>query len=277
MRNFARLALVALLAPAALADQVNGREVPPGTPTTGVKLHFLPDYDSLPPLAKRGDSSQGWKIHDMKRPLPRQVAVPELPSQPAPADALALFDGTQASIQANFVNQKWKAKDGAVVAVHGDQTTRKAFGDCQLHVEWRALDANHPNMCNSGVIFMGGRYEIQIMDSNPCNVIPADGGAAAVYGWMPPLVNPIQPAGKWNTYDIVFHRPRFDAKGACVQKTRVTILFNGMLVQDNTEFPGPTSWDQRLPYRAHADKLPLSLQDHGGGVEFRNVWVRDLE
>lgn len=253
------------------------REVPPGTPS-GVKLRFLSDYDDLPPLAERGDSAHGWKVHDFKRPLPPRVAVGEVPSIPAPADATVLFDGTQESLEKNFTNRKWKAKDGGVVTRGGDTSTKAAFGDCQLHVEWRTLGANQADMCNSGVIFMDNRYELQIMDSDPArNVIPSDGIAGAVYGWEPPAVNPIRGPMEWNSYDIVFHRPRFDAKGACTAKARVTVLFNGILVQDNTEFPGPTSWHSRHPYKAHADKLPIVFQEHGGGVEYRNMWIRPLE
>ncbi len=243
------------------------------------KLRHLADYDTMLPLAKRGDSSGGFKIHDFNRPQPKAVQVGEQPSLPAPADAIKLFDGTAESVKANWNNTRWPVKDGILGQGGGNLGTKLAFGDCQLHVEWRALDKNHRDMCNSGVLLMGGKYEVQIVDSaaQDNNLIPADANAGAIYGWMPPLVNPMQPAGKWNSYDITFHRPRFDDKGQCAKFARITVLFNGVLVQDNVEVPGVFSWLSRHPVTKHADKLPFSLQNHGGGVEFRNIWVRELE
>jgi hypothetical protein len=242
------------------------------------KVRVLDD-SSWPAMDKRGEASGGWKIHDMKRPQPRFVQVAEQPSLPAPADAVVLFDGKPETMAKHWTNAKWKIVDGAMRTRNGDgnTATRLALGDCQLHVEWRGV-GDSPDMNNSGIMFMDAKYEIQIADSHPdCNILGADGMAGAVYGWMPPLVNPILPHDHWNAYDIVFHRPRFDDKGACVQKARVTVHFNGVLVQDNVEFPGPTNWVFRPPYRKHADKLPLLLQSHGGTLEFRNIWVRELE
>jgi hypothetical protein len=121
-----------------------------------------------------------------------------------------------------------------------------------------------------------GLYEIQILDSYQ-NDTYADGQAAAVYGQYPPLYNASRPPGEWQTYDIFFRRPRFDSLGALLRPARVTVLHNGILVQDNVELTGPTSWLQNAPYKAHADRLPFSLQDHSNPVRFRNIWARDLE
>jgi hypothetical protein len=101
--------------------------------------------------------------------------------------------------------------------------------------------------------------------------------AGAIYGQFPPLVDASRKPGEWQTYDIVFHRPRFDAKGALVSPARMTIFHNGILVHDNDELTGPTAWKARPPYKAHADRLPISLQDHSHPVRFRNIWIRDLE
>jgi hypothetical protein len=120
-----------------------------------------------------------------------------------------------------------------------------------------------------------GKYELQILDSYR-NTTYADGHAGAVYGQYPPQVNPARPPGEWQTYDIVFHRPRFDSSGSLVRKARYTVLYNGVLVQDDVELTGPTEHKIRLPYQAHADKLPFALQDHGNPVRFRNIWIREL-
>jgi hypothetical protein len=120
-----------------------------------------------------------------------------------------------------------------------------------------------------------GLYEIQILDSYD-NDTYADGQAAAVYGQYPPLANGSRPPGQWQSYDIFFRHPRFDTSGALLRPARVTVVHNGILVQDNVELTGPTSWLQNAPYKAHADRLPFSLQDHSSLVRFRNIWARDL-
>ena len=175
---------------------------------------------------------------------------------------------------------RWRIVDGAmeVVAGTGGIQTREDFGDVQLHVEWmspappRGTDQDRGN---SGVFFMG-MYEVQVLDSWE-NVTYADGQAAALYGQYPPLVNASRKPGEWQSYDIVFRRPRFDASGKVTSPARVTVLHNGVLVQDNVELTGPTGHYSRPPYAAHADRLPVSLQDHGHPVRFRNFWVRSLE
>jgi hypothetical protein len=120
-----------------------------------------------------------------------------------------------------------------------------------------------------------GRYEIQVLDSYQNQTYP-DGQAAAVYGQYPPMFNAALPPGEWQSYDIFFRRPRFSRAGALLEPARVTVLHNNVLVQNNVELWGPTSWLESLPYEAHADRLPLALQDHGNPVRYRNIWVRRL-
>jgi hypothetical protein len=120
-----------------------------------------------------------------------------------------------------------------------------------------------------------GLYEVQVLDSYQ-NKTYADGQAAAVYGQYPPLVNAALPPGQWQSYDIVFHAPRFASDGRLLKPARATVLHNGVLVQDNVEITGPTATSERPGYQAHPDKLPLSLQDHGNPVRFRNIWIRAL-
>ena len=155
--------------------------------------------------------------------------------------------------------------------------TKKKFGSCQLHVEWASpeeVTGDSQGRGNSGVFLMEF-YEVQVLD-NYRNITYADGMAAAVYGQYPPLVNACRPPGEWQTYDIVFHRPRFDADGGLLRPAFMTVFHNGILVQDRVELTGPTAWKQRPPYKAHADRLPISLQDHGNPVRFRNIWIREL-
>ena len=120
-----------------------------------------------------------------------------------------------------------------------------------------------------------GLYEIQVLDSYE-NRTYADGQAGAVYGQYPPLVNASRKPGEWQTYDIVFHAPRFGGDGSLTRKARVTVLHNGVLVQDNVEIQGSTA-TEKPEYNEKATKLPLALQDHNHPVRYRNIWVRELE
>jgi hypothetical protein len=127
-------------------------------------------------------------------------------------------------------------------------------------------------------VYLMGVYEVQILDSYENPTYP-DGQAGALYGRSKPLVNASRKPGEWQTYDIIFHRPVFEGDEV-VKRATVTVLHNGVLVQDHHELSGATGWrgpHAVQPYRAHGDRLPLDLQDHGNPVLFRNVWIRDLE
>jgi hypothetical protein len=224
-----------------------------------------------------------WKAHDRSRPAPAEVD-PGAPGTEnsmgrAPADAIVLFDGKNLFgwTQKDGGPAKWKVADGyfQVVPKTGDIITRQPFGDMQLHVEFAEPSppaGQDQDRGNSGVIIMG-LYEIQVLDSYKSATYP-DGQAGAVYGQYPPLVNASRPPGQWQSYDIVFHAPRFDASGKLLRPAYVTVLQNGVLVQDHVEIHGPTATGE--PYKAHAEKLPLELQDHNHPVRFRNIWVREL-
>lgn len=233
--------------------------------------------------SSRAQTLGDWKVHDMKRPHPPVVTPPDqrLPLPP-PSDAIALFDGKDLSHWRgqDSGTAKWTVRDGYFesVAGSGDIHTRDRFGDFQLHLEWASpleVRGSGQGRGNSGVFLMG-LYEIQILDSYH-NDTYADGQAAAVYGQYPPLVNASRPPGEWQSYDIFFRRPRFDASGALLHPAYVSVLHNGVLVLNNVEITGPTAWLQRAPYKAHADRLPFSLQDHSCPVRFRNIWARGLE
>jgi len=227
-----------------------------------------------------------WKIHDLNRPLPAVIdpgtpSTQDSPGRP-PSDAGVLFDGKDLSKWAHKDGStpKWKVENGyaEVVAKTGYIYTREAFGDCQLHVEFAEPvppNGESQERGNSGVFLMG-LYEIQVLDSYE-NKTYADGQASAVYGQYPPLVNASRSPGQWQSYDIVFHGPRFDTNGKLLRPARVTVLHNGVLVQDNVKLSGPTAHGQRPPYKAHPEKLPLALQDHGNPVRYRNIWIRELK
>jgi hypothetical protein len=209
------------------------------------------------------------------------ASTQELPGK-APSDATVLFDGNALSkwVALDGNPTKWVVKDGAMECVPGSGYARtlQSFGDCQLHVEWATPNPPHgegQGRGNSGVFFGFDRYEIQVLDSYQ-NRTYSDGSAASVYCQYPPLVNASRPPGQWQTYDIIWTAPRFDKNGRMSTPARVTVLHNGVLVQNNVSLTGPTGWLGRAPYSEHPEKLPISLQDHGNPVRFRNIWVREV-
>ena len=193
-----------------------------------------------------------WRVHDSRRPQPR-IITPGEAGQP-PSDAVVLFDGTDLS--------KWSGSDG----------------DCQLHIEWAApaeVVGDSQGRGNSGVFLMG-RYEIQVLDGYD-NPTYADGITAAIYGQYPPMVNACRKPGEWQTYDVFFIAHRFDGD-KLVSPAYLTVVHNGVLVQLNREAMGPTGHKNAPSYsRALPDKGPLSLQDHGNPVRYRNIWIRAIE
>ena len=232
-------------------------------------------YDDTPMIP-----GSDWKVHDSRRPLPRAVDAPAASENPVPppSDAVVLFDGRDLSGWENVEGRPagWKVENGymEVVPRSGSIRTKKSFGDCQLHLEWAAptvIEGEGQGRGNSGV-FMMGRYEIQVLD-NYENPTYADGHAGGIYGEFPPLVNACRKPGEWQTYDIVWQGPRFEgerlARPACV-----TLLHNGVLVQDHQALIGPTSHRRVAPWVPHPAEGPLVLQDHKNPVRFRNIWYR---
>jgi hypothetical protein len=198
---------------------------------------------------------------------------------PPPADAIVLFGGTDLSQWQHEGGGKaaWEVKDGeATVNGTGDIATKQPFGDCQLHIEWATpaeVSGEGQGRGNSGVILQG-RYELQILDSYQ-NQTYFNGQAGAVYSQYAPLVNVSRKPGQWQSYDVIFHAPRFDENGKLLKAATITVLHNGVLVQDHVEIQGPTA-QQPARYEPHPLKQPLVLQDHGNPVRFRNIWIREL-
>jgi len=224
-----------------------------------------------------------WGIHDMNRPLPTVLDPGPALVKPVavPPGGAVLFDGNDLSKWEDGKGgpAKWKVENGyfEVVPKTGGIQTRDGFGSCHLHVEWAApspAKGEGQDRGNSGVFLMN-TYEVQVLD-NYENRTYADGMAAAVYGQYPPLFNVCRKPGEWQTYDIVFLRPVFDKEGKVVRPARMTVIHNGIVVQSYVPLTGPTANKARPPYKAHADKLPISLQDHNHPVRFRNIWIREI-
>jgi len=200
---------------------------------------------------------------------------------PPPSDAIILFDGSDLAQWKSAKDggpAKWEIKDGVMtVNGTGSISTKREFGDCQLHVEWASpaeVKGEGQGRGNSG-IYLQGRYEIQVLDSFE-NKTYFHGQAGSVYKQHAPLVNASRPPGEWQSYDIIYHAPRFDAAGKVLKPATVTVLHNGVLVQDHVEITGPTGAKGRPKFEAHALKQPLELQDHHNPVRYRNIWIREL-
>jgi hypothetical protein len=192
-----------------------------------------------------------------------------------PSDAVVLFDGKDMSAFKD--GGDWKVEDGCAIADKHDIYTKQAFGDCQVHVEWatpKKVVGRGQGRGNSGV-FMMGLYEIQVLDSYD-NDTYYDGQAAAIYKQQPPMVNACRKPGEWQTYDIIWETPKFDAEGKLLKPAYVTVLHNGVVVQNHFALLGGTSYLEKPHYTAHPEKLPIRLQFHTNPVRFRNIWVREI-
>ena len=229
-----------------------------------------------------------YGVHDKTRENPTVIKPPRRLGQ-HPPDAIVLFDGEDTSqwvSEKDGGNVKWNVENGymEVVKKTGGIRTKKAFGNCQLHVEWSTPEGIDPKITdqkrsNSGVFLMD-KYEVQILDSYTKNHYEdnrtyADGQAAALYGQHPPMVNACRKPGQWQTYDISFLRPLFDENGKLVRKARITILHNGVVVHNNLEIEGTTHHKRKASYTPH-DTGHIRLQDHGNPIRFRNIWIREL-
>lgn len=207
-------------------------------------------------------------------------AVVEAPADAPPSDAIILFSGKDGSEWQALEGGEmpWTIADGVMTVKPGagDIKTRQSFCDVQLHLEWRTptdvegLESQQRN--NSGV-FLQQRYEVQILDSYQNKTYP-NGQAGSVYKQHIPLVNAMRPPGEWQEYDILFTAPRFDGE-TLSSPGFVTVLHNGVVVQNHVEIQGKTEWIGSPSYEAHGCE-PLQLQDHGNKVSFRNIWVRKL-
>lgn len=215
-------------------------------------------------------------------PVP-EVVTPGESFWQAPSDAIRLFDGEGLSA--------WEAvEDGSeagwevegdhftVVPGTGDIRTKEGFGSVQLHIEWRTpeeIEGEGQGRGNSG-IFLQGRYELQVLDSYE-NETYSNGMAGSIYKQHIPLMNAAKGPGEWQSYDIIFTAPEFAGDGSVESPARMTVFWNGVLVQNNVEIEGPTEYIGYPEYEEHSDREPIILQDHSNPVSFRNIWLRELD
>jgi hypothetical protein len=224
-------------------------------------------------LTMRPEETEDWSREPVKV-TPGKGTLP-------PSDAIVLYSGPQDLDK--WESEKggpptWTATDILTVVPHtGGIRTKQSFGDVQLHVEWRTpekVEGDGQGRGNSGVFLMG-RYEVQVLDSWE-NETYYNGQAASIYKDHIPLVNASLPPGTWQTYDIIFKAPKFNEDGTLDSPAYITVIHNGVLVQNHVEIKGTTDFIGKHKYTAHPAKLPLGLQDHNNPVSFRNIWIREL-
>ena len=199
-----------------------------------------------------------------------------------PSDAIVLFDGKDLSKWKGTNGEaKWDVKNGVFTVKKGtgDIETKQTFEDFQLHIEWQVpsdISGQGQLRGNSGV-FMQGIYELQVLDSYS-NLTYANGQAGSIYKQKAPLVNAMRKPGDWNVYDVIYTAPRFKADGSVFSPARITVLHNGVLIQNNYDLRGDTPYIGLPKYTLHG-KGPIKLQDHGDPskpLSFRNIWIREL-
>lgn len=224
------------------------------------------------------DSPQQWwskyRVHDSSRPIPKRVTPGTLNFATAPSDAIVLFNGKDLNA---FKKTEWKLVDGTVECTTGALESKQTFKKFQLHLEWcgpKNFKGDWGNQGNNGVLLQG-IYEIQVFDSYNINNYP-DGVCGAIYGQVPPLVNATLPPGQWQTYDIFF-TPAIWEGDKLASNPRVTIIQNGVMVQNNQEIFGTTT-HFNLPSAHPKNPVgPIKLSGHHCPVQFRNIWVRSFE
>jgi hypothetical protein len=211
-------------------------------------------------------------------PVPKLV-TPGNERKP-PSDAVVLFDGTDLSAweREDSGVAEWRVENGAMtVNGTGNIQTKESFGDVQLHLEWRTpsqAEGEGQERGNSGV-FLQKRYEVQVLDSYD-NRTYSNGQAGSLYKQYIPQVNASKGPGEWQTYDIIFNAPQFNADGSVDTPARVTVFHNGVLIQNSVELKGPTVYVGEPFYTAHPIEQPLMLQDHGDAVSYKNIWLREI-
>ncbi len=245
--------------------------------------------DGKIPLPKLGSNTNEfipgmpWRIHDIRRPRPKAIQPGKVDSSP-PSDARVLFGGKDlsewyhAGVEDEIFEPQWKVHQEGYFEVEprsGSIMTIDSFGSCQLHIEWMVPEGttgSSQGRGNSGIKLME-RYEVQVLDSFS-NKTYADGQAASIYGQYPPLVNASREQGQWQTYEIFFEAPKYEA-GKLVKAPNMTVIHNGILVQLHRELTGPTGL-RGSPKEEVPPVAPIQLQDHGNRIRFRNIWIREL-
>jgi hypothetical protein len=224
--------------------------------------------------------AQEMKPEDTEIWEPEPEVVTPGENKAPPSDAIVLFDGKDLSKWESIRGGEagWKVADGAITVEKGtgDIRTKQSFGDCQLHIEWRTpseVIGKSQGRGNSGV-FLQSTYEVQVLDSYE-NRTYSNGQAASIYKQYMPLVNVCRPPGEWQYYDIIYEAPIFFDDGSLAKPAYITVIQNGVLVQNHVMLKGNTPFIGLPKYEKHG-KLPLRLQNHGNPVSYRNIWIREL-
>jgi hypothetical protein len=242
-------------------------------------------------MAQTAPSANKPEDTEVYTPVPPTV-TPGKTSSDAPSDALVLFDGKSLDQWTSTENPGSPATwttTGGVLAVNkgaGNIQTKRSFGNYQLHLEWRvpaSITGTGQARGNSGLFLASlGKgdegYELQILDSYN-NKTYTNGMAGSVYKQVVPLANPTRKPGEWQTYDVIWTAPTFSPSGTMATPARVTVLFNGVLVENNVALQGPTRYIGKASYGAPHGPSPIKLQAHGDKSEplaFRNIWIREL-
>jgi len=224
------------------------------------------------------------QMSEFYAPEPPVVTPGDFKTNSAPSDAIVLFDGKDLSAweKTNGEPAGWTVNRDGTMTVNKqtkDIQTREKFGDFQLHIEWcvpKGIHGEKQGRGNSGV-FLQGMYEVQILDCYQ-NETYVNGATASIYKQAAPLANPCRKPGEWNEYDIIYTAPTFKKDGTFRTHPFVTVLFNGVLVQNNTMILGTTEYIGFPKVAPHGDG-PIRLQAHGDKSEpisFRNIWIRRL-
>jgi hypothetical protein len=219
-----------------------------------------------------------------------KVVTPGATCGAPPSDAIVLFDGKNLDEWVSAKDKspaQWTVAEGvmSVAKSAGNIETKRNFRNYQLHIEWRIpenITGSGQARGNSGVFLAStgpgdAGYELQVLDSYN-NKTYVNGQAASIYKQSPPLVNANRKPGEWQTYDVVWTAPVFNPDGSLKSPAYVTVLFNGVLVQDHFELQGETLYIGKPFYKAFSSAT-IKLQAHGDKSEpisFRNIWVREL-
>jgi hypothetical protein len=237
-------------------------------------------------------NAQNSKPEDTEvwEPVPKVVTAGKTTSD-APSDAVVLFDGKNLDKWEMVEDKspaKWTVKNNVLTVnkTAGNIQTKQSFGNYQLHIEWKVpanITGTGQARGNSGIFLASigkgdAGYELQVLDSYN-NKTYVNGMAGSIYKQFIPLANPTKAPGEWNVYDVIWTAPIFNTDGSLKSAARVTVIFNGVLVENNIELLGPTQYIGKAGYRAPHGPAPIKLQSHGDKSEplsFRNIWVREL-
>jgi hypothetical protein len=237
-----------------------------------------------PSRAEQAKATEVWE------PVPK-VVTPGATNDAPPSDAIVLFDGKNLDewvTQKDKSPAKWVVADGVLTVDKktGNIETKRSFKNYQIHIEWRipeGITGQDQARGNSGLFLAStgpgdDGYELQILDSYN-NKTYVNGQAASIYKQSPPLVNASRKPGEWQSYDVVWTAPTFNADGTVKTPARVTAFHNGVLVQNNFELKGETLYIGKPFYKKY-DTAPIKLQAHGDpspAISFRNIWIRELQ